>query len=256
MHPILVEIYGIPIYSYGLMMAVAFLVCVALAIYRAASIGIAPHHILDLSLYILISGIVGARLSYVVTNLPYYLAHPVEIFLLQKGGLDFYGGYGLALIVALLVIKRRRLPMGKVADLIILYLPLGHAIARIGCFLNGCCYGKPTEVAWAVQFPPYSLAARHFGPDHHIHPVQLYSSMVNLGIFIMLGLQKKRFEGELVFDYMILYGASRFILEFFRADNPVVLWGLNTFQLISLGMVILTLILRPIIRMYTQKLKR
>lgn len=252
MHPVLVKIYGIPIYSYGLMLAIAYLICVALALYRANSIGIAPHHILDLSVYILISGIIGARLLYVAMNLSYYLGHPVEIFLLQKGGLAFHGGFVLALIAGVFIVKRRGLPLGKIADLIILYLPLAHAIARIGCFLNGCCYGKPTGAAWAVQFPSHSLAVHQFGPDHFIHPVQFYSSLVNLGIFLMLVLRKKRFEGELIFDYMILYGAGRFILEIWRADNPVVFWGLSTFQLISLGMVLFGFIVRPVIERHAR----
>lgn len=252
MHPILVKICGIPLYSYGLMLAIAFLVCVMLALRKAVSIGIAPHHILDLSLYILVSGIMGARVLYIATNLSYYIEHPFDIFLLQKGGLSFYGGFGLALIVGFFVAKRRKLPLGKVSDLIILYLPLGHAIARIGCFLNGCCYGKPTSVLWAVQFPPYSLAARHFGTNHLVHPVQLYSSLMNLGIFLALSLSRKRFDGELVFKYMILYGAGRFILELFRGDNPVVLFGLNIFQLISIGILILGLILKPVIEKHAR----
>lgn len=228
-------------------MALGFLVCIMLAIRRAKTLQISPNHILDLSLYIVISGIVGARLLYILMNFSYYFKHPIEIFLLQKGGLSYYGGFLLALIVGFLVARKRRLPLAKIADLIALYLPLGHAISRIGCYLNGCCYGKPTEMICAVQFPSYSLAAHHFGSNHFIHPVQLYSVLMNLFIFIILNLYKKQFEGELIFDYMILYGIGRFILEIFRADTPVVFLGLSAFQFISLGLILSGLIIRYII---------
>lgn len=247
MHPVLIRIFGIPIYSYGLFLALAFLVCIILILRRAVMAGIAPHHILDLSLYIIISGILGARLLYVVFNLDYYLMHPLEIFLLNKGGLVFHGGFISALIVGISVVKRRNLPIGVLADIIILYLPLGHAIGRIGCFLNGCCYGKLTDSIFAVQFPEYSFSAGRF-----VHPAQLYSSLVNVCIFLILGMRRKRFNGQTVLEYMFLYGVSRFMLEYIRDDNPVIFYGLNIPQLVSIAMIIIAVIVYGRIQSYSR----
>lgn len=239
MHPVLTRIFGIPIYSYGLFLALAFLVCIILILRRSIFIGIAPHHILDLCLYAIISGILGARILYVILNWDYYIMHPVEIFLLNKGGLVFYGGFIAALITAILVVKRRKLPIWGIADIVILYLPLGQAIGRIGCFLNGCCYGKPTTSILGVQFPEYSFAASQFGIEHLVHPTQIYSSLADVLIFLILG-SRMRYR---ILWYMFLYGTARFILEFFRADNPAVFYGLNIPQIISIIMIIIALIL-------------
>jgi len=246
MHPILFSFHGISIYSYGAAMASAFLVSILLAVYKARSCGIAPYHILDLGLYIIVSGIIGARLLYVGLNWSYYLKHPLEIILLQKGGLAFQGGLILALAAGIFLIKKRNLPLGKVVDIVIIYLPLGHAIGRIGCFLNGCCYGKITTVPWAVQFPAHSFASQAFGPGHFVHPTEIYSSLMNLGIFLILVFTKKQFDGELFFDYMILYGIGRFFIEIFRV-NPVIFWGLTAFQLICIAMIITGVLLKMII---------
>ena len=242
MYPVLIRIFGVPIYSYGFMLAVSFLICVILALRQAANAGIEPHHILDLSLYIIISGIVGARLLYVVQNWSYYSKHLFEIVLINRGGLSLHGGILLAFLVGCIIVKRRRLPAGKIIDLVMLYLPLGIAIGRIGCFLNGCCYGKPTNYFCGVLFPKYSLAYQHFKTYQVLYPVQLYSALANIAIFVILGTiykYRKRYDGELLFYFMFYYGTARFLIEFLRADNPLVWYGFDLPQLISLGMVII-----------------
>lgn len=254
MHPILIKIFGIPIYSYGLFLALAFLVCIMLVLRRAVSIGIDPHHILDLALYVIISSILGARLLYVVMEWHYYMMHPFEIILVNKGGLAFHGGFILALIVGVLVVKGKGLPIGQIADIISLYLPLGQAIGRIGCFLNGCCYGKETSSIFGVRFPEHSFVANRFGVDAFVHPTQIYSSVASLVIFIILGLRikGKRFNGQILLEYMFLYGAARFIIEYFRADNPVVFYGLDIPQIISIFMIIIALILYARIQFHSR----
>lgn len=240
MYPILVRIYGIPIYSYGFFLALAFFICLVLIMRRALSAGIAPHHILDLGIYLIISGIIGARLFYVLTDPDYYILRPLEIFFLNKGGLVYYGGFVTALITGIIFIKRRKLPVLKIADLVVAFLPLGQAIGRVGCFLNGCCYGKTTSSVFGIRFPPYSFAAGEFGTGHHVYPVQIYSSAVDIFIFLvlMIRMKYKRFDGQIVIYYMFLYGTARFLLEFLRADNPAVFYGFNVPQLISTGMIL------------------
>lgn len=240
MYPVLIKIFGVPIYSYGLFLALAFLVCIILILRRAVIIGINPHEILDLSLYIIISGVLGARLLYVVFDFDYYVMHPFEILLLNKGGLVFYGGFIFSVIVGILFAKKRKLPVLVIIDLFFLYLPLGQAIGRIGCFLNGCCYGKPTESIFGVQFPEYSFSANQFGINHWVYPAQIYSSVTDLVIFVILGLRMKykKYNGQIALYYMFLYGTARFLLEYIRADNPSVFYGLNIPQIVSILMII------------------
>jgi len=248
MNPVLFEVFSIPVYSYGFMMAAAFLICLLLILRRCRVLGIEPQQVLDLGLCIIIAGILGARVLYIILNGRYYFQHPLEVFLLNKGGLIFYGGLICALLAGYIMLKKRRLPVLKIADLFFVYLPLGHAIGRIGCFLNGCCYGRPAEVLWAVRFPAYSMVGQRWGPDNLVHPVQIYSSLANLVIFIILSLRigYKKYDGQIILDYLLLYGLARYCLEYFRADNPVVICGLNVPQLMSLSMVIISLVIRII----------
>ena len=248
MNPVLFKIFIIPVYSYGFMMAVAFFVCLMLILRRSRALGIDPQQILDLSLYVIIAGILGARLLYIILDWRYYLQHPLEIFWLNKGGLVFYGGLVGALLAGYLMLKKRNLPVLPIADLFFVYIPLGHAIGRIGCFLNGCCYGRPAEVVWAARFPAYSMVAQRFGVYNLVHPVQIYSSFINLVIFIILSLRMKykKYDGQIILDYLVLYGTARFFMEYFRADNPVVIWGLNAPQLVSLSMVVAVLVIQII----------
>lgn len=245
MYPVLIRIYGIPIFSYGFFLALAFFVCLILILRRSVSKNILPHLILDLYIYIIISGIIGARLLYVVLNLDYYIMHPIEVILLNKGGLVFYGGFVSALITGILFAKRHKLQILDMADLFIMYLPVGQAIGRIGCFLNGCCYGRPAKSIFGVQFPEYSFPAKQFGQDVLVHPVQIYSSLADIIIFLILAISSKykKFSGQVVLYYMILYGLGRFFLEYFRVDNPEVFYGLNLPQIISIFIILIALIL-------------
>lgn len=243
MYPILFRIFNIPVYSYGFFLALAFFVGLMLILKKSASLGIDKNLILDLVLYIIISSVVGARLLHVGLDFNYYIKHPLEIFLLNRGGLVFYGGFILALVTGIIFIKRRRLPVLKTVDLIIAYLPLGQAIGRIGCFLNGCCYGKETSGILAIRFPGHSFAAEEFGVNHFVYPAQIYSSFVDLFIFVilMIRMRRKNYDGQIAVYYMFLYGSMRFLLEYVRADNPVVFYGLNVPQLISICLIVFAL---------------
>ncbi len=247
MDPILFKFFGITVYSYGFFLSFAFMLCLMLILRRARFMDIAPHYVLDLGLYIIISGIVGARLFYIFSNFNYYLENPLEIFLLNKGGLVFHGGLILALIVGIAIVKIWKLPVLQMADLVITFLPLGQAIGRVGCFLNGCCYGKPTESIFGIKFPTYSFAANAFGPDIYVYPTQIFSSIADLAIFfiLLLRMKKKQYDGQAVIYYLFLYGVARFFLEFLRADNPIVFYGLNVQQIISVLMIVISLVLFP-----------
>lgn len=237
MYPILFELGPFKIYSYGFSLAIAFIVATYLAKLEASRQGIAGEKILDLSLCIAISGILGARILYVLQNLEFYLENPVQILMLSRGGLSFYGGFILAAICANIFLKRKHLPFVKTFDIVIPYLALAQAIGRIGCFLNGCCYGKPTDFILRLYFPGQNIAR---------HPVQIYNSLNLLLIFGILRIfQSKRravgyLSGQTFLLYCLLYSTMRFFMEYLRGDHLPVFVNLTIHQLISAGIFIIS----------------
>ena len=233
MHPILFKIGPVIIYSYGVMIAVAFLSSMYLINRSTQKADVSSEKVADLGLVFLISGIIGARLLYVLTEIEYYRVNSFEIVMIWKGGLVFYGGFILAFICGWVFLRRNKMPVLKTCDHIIPYLALGHAIGRVGCFLNGCCFGRATNLPWGMIFPGGSIAGDIY-PAMHIHPTQLYSVYTNFLIFAILLLlgNWKKFDGQILYLYFILYSISRFLIEFLRADNPQILLGLTISQVI------------------------
>lgn len=225
MHPILVKFGAVHIYSYGAMMAVAFLAFAYFASRRACALGMNGEEIINLSIYLIIAGLIGSRILFILLNMDYYRQNPFEIFMVWKGGLVWYGGFISAFAAALIYMRAKRMPVIRTLDLLAPYLALGQAIGRIGCFLNGCCYGKPTTLPVGVVFNEIQ------GP---VHPAQLYESAAMLIVFLIL---RKRVpgDGKTLLVYLILYSSFRFFVEFLRGDNPSVMMGLTISQLISIG---------------------
>ncbi|MBW1649496.1 MAG: prolipoprotein diacylglyceryl transferase [Deltaproteobacteria bacterium] len=217
MHPILFKFFNIKIYTYGFFMAVAFLMGLIFIKKEAARVGESPEKTGDLAFYIIISGIIGARLFYIITDFKTYLLHPLEIFKIWNGGLTFYGGFIAAFFTTIIYLKKNKLSLLKTMDIIAPGVALGHFFGRIGCFFAGCCYGKECDLPWSVVFTNQDTLA----PAHiHLHPTQLYSSFTNFIIFIMLLLIRKykKFNGEILLIYIFLYGITRSIIEIFRGD--------------------------------------
>ena len=227
MHPILFEFGNFRIYSYGVMVTLGFLIAVYVASREAKRIGISPQQIFDIGLYALLCGIVGARALHIILDFRYYINHPFEIIMLNRGGLAFHGGLLTGIISAWFFIKRNGMPLWKTADIIIPYVALGQAIGRIGCFLNGCCYGTPTYLPLGIRLPGHIL---------RLHPTQLYSSIFLFLAFIALKklYRKKRFNGTVFFSYFIIFSFGRFFIDFFRGDLKIVFFGLKTSQIISI----------------------
>ena len=179
------------------------------------------------------------------TILYHYLDHPADIFKLWNG-LAFYGGFLLALPVGLWMIRRKKLPVAKVADIFALGVALGLVFGRMGCFMAGCCHGLPTDLPLGVTFFEPACLARPLGVP--LHPTQLYSSGLALLLFGLLWLQKrrwKRFDGQVVLSFILLYSAGRFLIEFVRGDNRGEFFGgaLSSSQLIALPLVVISLVL-------------
>jgi phosphatidylglycerol:prolipoprotein diacylglycerol transferase len=216
--------------SYGVMVAVGFLVGLLVSYRQARRASMSGDDMLDLFFWVLVSSVVGSRLLYVIVNWSAFSSHPWEAFAFWQGGLVFYGGLIGALISGFVVVRLKKLSYLKAADAIAPALAVGHALGRVGCFGVGCCWGKATTVAWSARFPPLSVAfgdlvalgrlSAHAHATMPLHPVQLYEAAGEVLIFLGLvaAAQKKRFAGFSILCYLIAYGSLRFVTEIFRGD--------------------------------------
>ncbi|MCF8092514.1 MAG: prolipoprotein diacylglyceryl transferase [Desulfotignum sp.] len=217
MHPILIDFGSFTLYTYGFFLAMGFLAAVWFSKRNARFYDIKPDDVSDLFFVILVSGILGARLLYVLINFEQFESNLLDIFKIWNGGLVFFGGFIAAVAGSVVVLKIKKLPFLKTADTIAPGAALGHGIGRLGCFFAGCCYGRQCDLPFAVRFThPDSLAPLHV----FLHPTQIYMAVANLVLFfILIGLQRhKRFHGMVFLSYIILYSVFRFIIEFFRGD--------------------------------------
>ncbi len=234
MFPEICKIGSFTIYSYGLMMVIAFFVSTSLASLQAKKEQIDPDKIFNLCFYIFLSGIIGSRLFYVFNNASFYFHHPLEIIMLQHGGMAWFGGLIFGTVTAIIIIRKNKINLLKTLDLLIPFIALGQAIGRIGCLLNGCCFGKVSK--FGIYFAVF---------DQVLIPTQLYSSLLLLLIFIILRFMQDRphLPGQILCSYLFLYSIKRFFIEFFRADSPKIFYGLTLFQILSLAMFISSLLL-------------
>ena len=236
MHPILLKFGSFTVYSYGVMVAIGFALSTFFIYRRAPKFNIDKDRAVDITIVVLISGILGARLLYVLLNISFYIANPLEIIMLSKGGLVWYGGFITALLAMIIYIRIARLDFWSVVDLIAPYAALGQAFGRIGCFLNGCCYGMKVS-------PDFPIAVTFPCDSDPRFPSQLVSSGLLFIIFVILLIwqNRRRFIGEIALAYCILYSSKRFVMEFLRADNPKILLGLTISQIISVVIFVVTL---------------
>ena len=238
MHPILAKIGPLYIYSYGLMVAIGFAAATLLAYSKAGEFGIDKEKVIDFGIVILLGGIMGARALYVVLNPQYYVKNPLEILNLTRGGLVWYGAFLFGLIAAAWFVRVNKINFWAMGDLFAPYIALAQAFGRIGCLLNGCCYGSqaPHGFILSVIFPNESILR---------HPTQIYSSIVSLLIFIVLRSrqEKSHYNGQIFLSYIILYSTARFFLEFLRGDNPKDYFGFTISQTISVAIFIVCMII-------------
>ena len=252
MYPELFRIGNFPINTYGVFLAIAFLCAILITVKLAARDGLPRERIYDLSLWMLLAALVGSKVLMLFTE-PEYRENPlhlVSLDFLRSGGV-FYGGLLGAVIAGYLLMKRYQLPWWKTADACAPGIAIGNFFGRQGCFAAGCCWGEPTTLPWGVKFS--ELGHQITGvPNHtHLHPTQLYESFIMLIVFLfLLWLHKrKRFSGQVILAYALLYSVIRFFIEFVR-DDPrgdvfglTSLTGLSTSQLISIVVGILALVL-------------
>jgi phosphatidylglycerol:prolipoprotein diacylglycerol transferase len=247
MYPILFEIGGFPVYTYGVLLAAAYLLGLQFALMRARTRGLDPNRVMDLGIWIIISALVGAKLLLLVVEFDTFRQSPRELLTLVRSGGVFYGGLIAAVVVALWYLRRHKMPMWTVTDVFAPGIALGHVIGRLGCLFAGCCFGRPTDVPWAITFTN-EYAQQNVGTPLGIplHPTQLYEAGAELLILVVLLLTEKkgrRFPGRTFWSYLLLYGISRFFIEFYRGDTRGMVGDFSTSQFVSLILVPLAMIM-------------
>jgi phosphatidylglycerol:prolipoprotein diacylglycerol transferase len=251
MHRTIVEFGPLAIRSYGVMLVIAFWLGIELSARVARQRGLDPGRILDMGLVVLVASLVGSRLLYVVSHLSEYQYDKISVFKIWEGGLTFYGGLIAGVGCGVAYLSWKKLPVLEVTDIVAPFIALGIAIARVGCFLNGCCFGKATDLPWGCVFPPDSQAGwveRSMLAGQAVQPTQIYESLACAGMFLFLRKLSKggHAKGTVFFSLLVLYGTWRFGIDFLRYYEPGMLIGqvnITWNQVVSLVMIVSGLVL-------------
>ena len=259
MHPVFFQMGGIVGYSYGLMIGIGALLAIFVSEWRAKRRGLDGELVFSAAVWGLLAGLLGAKLTFIISNIKLLFTNPS--YVLGTNGFTVYGGVVLGIIVGGLIVKRKKVDVPVYLDLVIPQIALAQGFGRIGCFLAGCCYGKPTDSHFGVVFPVEAIAPSGIP---HI-PTQLISAAGDFLIFAILlllsnfatdYLKVRKGEEELLDKdavtkklrlfqplsmsgmYLILYGIGRFAIEFLRADPRRTALGLTSNQYVSIVFVI------------------
>ena len=233
MHPIAFNLGPITVHWFGICIALAFLAGMWTASRRARLAGVSAEAITDLIVpWLLLGGILGARTMFVATYWREEFAGKpfTEIFMIQRGGLVFYGGLIGAALAVVIYAKVKKLPLWKLADILAPSIALGSVFGRIGCLMNGCCYGRACELPWAIPHP---------ANQSPIHPTQIYDSLLNLALYIGLAwlFRRRKFDGQIFAVFLMCYAVTRSTVEVFRGDysDAHLHSGLTPAHVLSIG---------------------
>lgn len=243
MLPVLFEFGPLSVYAWGFALSLAIILGTFVAMRLARDINVDSDRILDLAIVLVIGGVVGARLFYVFVYDPArFMENPLEIFAIWRGGLVYYGAFIGGLAAGILYVMVKKLPFWPLADLVAPPLALGYGIVRIGCFMNGCCYGHETESFLGVIFPYLEGAPCIDGAARY--PTQLFSSALGFTLFALLLYlwKRKKFDGQVFLIFLITYSAGRFVVEHFR-ENLMIFGNITVSQLVSAVIIVVAGIL-------------
>ena len=219
-HPTAFKIGTFDVHWYGILVMIGVMVGLWTASRRGVRDGLAPDSIMDLGVWLILGTIVGARTLYVISYWKEKFAGGpwTEIFMVQRGGLVFYGGLTGASLATIIYARKRKLPLWALADTLAPSISLGYFFGRLGCLMNGCCYGRPTDLPWAIYFPK-----GHDTYPNGVHPTQLYESFLGLALYGALAwlYRHKKFNGQVFATYVMCYAVLRSFVETFRGDYPV-----------------------------------
>ncbi|MDD4870739.1 MAG: prolipoprotein diacylglyceryl transferase [Kiritimatiellae bacterium] len=249
MHSVCFKIGEFPIHWFGVMMALGFLSALASWTLLGKKEGRDFNYCSDMLFWIMVAGIIGARAAYVISDFRTFMERPVTILYVHRGGLIYYGGFIGAGLALYFFSKFRREKFMSVVDFVMTSVPLGHVFGRIGCFMNGCCYGSEYSGLLSVTYPRASLPwdnqlyAGKIAADAKcslaVYPVQLYEALFNLLLYFLLvwAYRNRKVDGRITALYLITYPVGRFLLEFYRGDERM-RWcmGLSVAQIISIGL--------------------
>jgi phosphatidylglycerol:prolipoprotein diacylglycerol transferase len=235
-HPEFIRLGPLDIHTYGVFVALGFIVGLAVATRRARRAGIDPDRITDLGAWLIVAGMLGGKLFHIIFFWDDFLyGWRMDGVRSLREGFVFYGGFIVASLTAVAYTTVKKLSFFRVADIFAPSIALGHAFGRMGCFFNGCCYGKPCSLPWAVTFPPPHVMA-----GIPVHPTEIYEALGNLAIFAGLSAvyRHKRADGQIWWLYILSYGILRFVVEFFRGDYTTYYFGVLTLgQLVAMVMI-------------------
>ncbi|HAB18068.1 MAG TPA: prolipoprotein diacylglyceryl transferase [Verrucomicrobiota bacterium] len=252
MKPILFHLGHFPIHTFGVLVALGFLAGLMVSAFNMRRLGLNGEAIYDLAPWLVVAGLVGARVWYVGSYWQRdFVGRPwTEAFAVWQGGLVYYGGLILGTLVGIWRIHAMKLPLWTVADCLAPGVALGHAFGRLGCLMNGCCFGRPTTLPWGIHFPP-----THSTHPAAVHPTQIYEALLNVAFFaaLMWGVRHRRFPGQVFSVYLMGYAVLRSFTEWFRGDYDVrssplagvLTPGQLTSLLILIAGIALFLVLRP-----------
>ena len=228
MHPIAFKIGTVTIYWYGIMAAIGFVSALLMLSLNRKHADMTNDQISDIALYGMLGGILGARTFYVIQFWEQFKYNLIEIVRIDHGGLVFYGGLICSTIVIMGFCLIKKIRILNVLDIFAPALCIGHAFGRIGCFINGCCFGKPSDFFLAVKYPEGSVPCKAY-PEMSLHPVQLYEAFSNVILAVIFYfLIKKLKPGQTASIYLVTYGILRFCLELFRGDHKNFIFGIFT----------------------------
>lgn len=241
MHPDFIRLGPLDIHTYGVFVAMGFLIGLAVAGWRARREGIDPERISDFGAWLIVSGMLGGKLFHIVFFWDDFIyGWRTEGLRSLREGFVFYGGFIAASLTTVAYSHWKRLPLAKLTDILAPSVALGHAFGRMGCFFNGCCFGKPCALPWAVKFPPPHIMA-----GIPVHPTEIYEALGNVAIFAGLSAfyRHKRFDGQVWWLYLLSYGTLRFVVDFFRGDYATYyLGGLTIGQLVAIIMILVAVV--------------
>lgn len=216
MLPVLFTIAGFEVHTYGVAAGLGLFLGILGAVWLGTRDGLPSTRLWDVGLVLIAGGVLGARLEYVRTHWDHFAADPARVLAFRDGGLVFYGGFVLAVLGLMVYTWARGLGVLRTLDVFAPMVPFGHAIGRLGCFAAGCCFGAPTDVPWAVVFPPGSEAPAGVP----LHPTQLYEAGYSLVVAVVLAwlLPRRRFDGQVFGLLLVVVPALRAVNEVFRGD--------------------------------------
>ena len=248
MHPILFNAGPITIYSYGVLLAAAYLLGLWMVVRRARAAGIDGNSIMDMLIWVIIAALVGAKALLFIIDFRHFTSSWQEFTTLLRSGGVFYGGLIAAIVVCIWQLRKHRLPLWKSGDLFAPGIALGYMVGRLGCLAAGCCYGKAAPgLPWAITFTDPAAAMNVGTPlGVPLHPTQLYESLAGFLILVILLVIERRgkpYAGRTFWQFVLMYAVSRFVIEFFRGDDRGMVALFSTSQMISLVLAPLSLVM-------------